>query len=270
MSKLICACILIFANVRLAKAQTDSAEKEYKIYINAGAFFPEVETRIQADGEHGLGTVIFVENFLNADKNPFVFTANGYWKITKRSSVNARFFHYTTTGHIETSQSQITIRDSVIQIGAQIDSRLTMNYFGLTYDFSVFAKPTWNAGLSLGLRSSFFDFNLDYQTLDHSGNYSENITIPIILWGLFIDGYLTPHLRGTYTFEMFQLTVKDISGLVYENRFGLEYYFLKNIGAGFSYNQISYRINDVPLNKVFNGLISYNLSGLQLNLHARF
>jgi hypothetical protein len=239
-------------------------------YINAGAFFPETETQFQADGEHGIGTLIFVEHFLNADKNPFVFTANAWLKVTKRSSFTLRYFHYVTTGHIESSESQITIRDSVIYLGATIDSRWTMDYAGLNYNYSIFAKPTWNAGLSFGLRTAFFNFLLDYETPNRSGSYDAQFPIPVALLGLFIDGYMMPNLRGTYSFEMFRLSINNLSGLVYENRFGLEYYFLKNLGAGFSFNQFLYKIDEVPLNDSFNGHVSYNLSGLQLNLHARF
>jgi hypothetical protein len=262
--------MFLLLSVNIAKSQTDTAETPFKFYINAGAFFPETETQFQADGEHGVGTLIFLEHFLNADKNPFVFTANAWLKVTKRSSFTLRYFHYLTEGHIETSESQITIRDSVISLGAKIDSRWTIDYLGLNYNYSIFARPTWNAGLSFGIRTTLFDFVLDYETPNRSGSYDAQFPIPVALLGLFIDGYMTPKLRGTYSFEMFRLTISGLSGLVYENRFGLEYYFLKNMGAGFSFNQFLYRIDDVPLNDNFNGHVSYNLSGLQLNLHARF
>src|SRR5262245_40326478 len=160
--KLICVSSLILLNVHVAQSQPDSA-KTYKFYLNAGAYFPETETKFQANSNHGVGTLIFIEHLLNTTSHPFVFSANAYWKITKRSSLSARYFHYQVKGTVESSDSQITIRDTVINLGAELDSKWTNNYFGLTYNFSVFAKPTWNAGLSAGLRSTVFNFNLDYK-----------------------------------------------------------------------------------------------------------
>ena len=117
---------------------------------------------------------------------------------------------------------------------------------------------------------SMVRIKLEYGVNNQNGEYEKSIAIPIVLWGFFAEGYMTPRLRGIYTFEMFKLSVEGISGLVYENRFGLEYYFLKNLGAGISYNQILYRIQDIPFSDRFDGDIGYALSGIQLNLHARF
>ena len=241
-----------------------------KVYVNAGVYFPESTTTFQVNGSNGLGTLIFVEDFLHMDRHPFVFTLNALYKITKRSIVSARFFHYNVKGNFEISENEIKIRDTVISIGASLKTNWTNNYFGLNYNYAIFSKKDWTAGLSLGLRTSTVNVKLNYALNNNSGEYKSSIAIPVILWGLFVDGYMTPRLRGTYTFEMFDLSINSISALVYENRFGLEYYFLKNLGVGISYNEILYRIKELPFNDRFKGNISYSLSGLQLNLHARF
>jgi hypothetical protein len=252
------------------KVQKDSTRSQYKLYINAGAYFPEATTTIQINGQHGLGSVISVEDLLHVDRHPVVFSANLLWKITRRSTLSARYFHYQVTGEFGNSEHQFTIRDTVVDIGATLKTKLTHNYFGLNYNYAVFSQKQWSAGLSLGLRTSITAIKLNYEVQGKSGEYKNSLPIPIILWGLFTEGYMAPRLRGTYSFEMFRLSINGISGLVYENRFGLEYYIIKNVGIGFSYNQIFYKLKEIPFSDRLDGEFSYNLSGLQLNLHARF
>jgi hypothetical protein len=249
---------------------SDTASFTPKLYVNAGVYFPESATTFQVNGSNGLGTLIFVEQFLHVDRSPLVFTANAFYKITRRSVLSARYFYYNVKGNFELAENDIKIRDTVISIGANLKTDWTNNYFGLNYNYAIFSKPQWSSGLSLGLRTSMIKIKLDYAVQNKTGEYSSSIAIPIILWGLFAEGYMAPRLRGSYSFEMFRLSLNGISGLVYENRFGLEYYFLKHLGIGLSYNQILYRIKEVPFDDRFDGNISYTLSGMQLNLHARF
>jgi hypothetical protein len=251
-------------------ASSDTASFTPKLYVNAGLYFPESTTTFQVNGTNGLGTLIFVEQFLHVDRSPLVFTANLLYKITRRSIVSARFFNYNVKGNFEVSENNIQIRDTMISLGANLKTKWTNNYFGLNYNYAIFSKPKWSSGLSFGMRMSMIKIKLDYDVQNKTGEYASSLAIPIVLWGLFAEGYMAPKLRGSYSFEMFKLSVNGISGLVYENRFGLEYYFLKNLGVGFSYNQILYKINEIPFNDRFDGDISYSLSGMQLNLHARF
>jgi len=269
LSKCICIVSLLF-NFHFAKAESQDTTR-YKLYVNGGVYFPESTTTLQINGRHGLGSVIYIEDLLHVDRHPVVFSANVLWKITKRSIVNVRYFHYNVKGEFGNSENSITIRDTVITIGAKLNTRWSHNYFGLNYNFAIFSHKDWSAGLSLGLRTSFTNFKLTYEMNNgNTGEYKTSFPIPIILWGLFADGYLAPRLRGSYSFEMFRLSIDGLSGLVYENRFGLEYYFIPNLGLGFSYNQILYKIDEIPFSDSFNGQISTDLNGIQLNLHARF
>jgi hypothetical protein len=270
--KFVCIIITLLAfSSEVANASpADTTSHRYKIYMNAGVYFPETTTTFQFNGNHGLGTLIYVEDLLHLDRHPLLITANMFWKITKRSGVSARFFHYSVDGNFEGLDREITIQDTVINVGAKINTHWSNDYFGLNYNYAVFSKNDWSAGLSVGLRNSSLKIKLDYELNNSSGEYSESLNVPIILGGLFAEGYLAPRLRGSYSFEMFRLSLDGISGLVYENRFALEYYIIKNLGLGFSYNQILYKINDVPFSDRFDGTISYVLNGIQLNLHARF
>jgi len=263
-------CILLIVSSGFAVGGTsDSTKVSPKLYVNAGVYFPESTTTFRVDGQNGLGTLIFVEEFLHMERHPLVFTANLIYKASRRSIISARYFYYHATGEFKISED-LTIRDTVINVGAYLKSDWTNNYFGLNYNYAIFSKKEWSAGLSLGLRASMLKIKLEYGTNTKSGEYKTSLPLPIALWGLFVEGYMAPRLRGSYSFEMFRLSMGGIGGLVYENRFGLEYYFLKNLGAGISYNQILYRINEIPFNDRFDGNVSYSLNGLQLNLHARF
>lgn len=253
------------------KVKNDSLDFRYKYYASIGGFFPFTSTSIQLNPEDkGFGTIISLEDMFNIDENPSLINAGAYARISKHSSFNANYFYLSRNGHVGETDREIQIGDTSISVGAELNIASKVSYFGLTYNYLFIAKPDWHAGLNFGVRAIHFDLDLDYKALSKTGSYSSEITIPIVLYGLNVQGYMLPSLKGSYVFEMFRLSVNGISGLVYESRLSLEYYLLENLGLGFSYNNILYNINEIPFSETFEGNIKYNMGGVAFYLTARF
>jgi hypothetical protein len=253
------------------KVKEDSLDFRYKYYASLGGFFPFTNSTIQLNPkDRGFGTIISLEDMFNMDENPSLVNAGAYTRISKHSTLNASYFYMSRSGHIGGTDREIQIGDTSVSVGAELNITSKLSYFGLTYNYLFIAKPDWHAGLSFGVRALHFDLDLNYRLQSETGSYSSDLTVPIALLGLNAQGFMLPRLRGSYSFEMFRLSVNSVSGVVYENRFSLEYFLLENLGVGFGYNNILYNVNEIPFSKSFEGNIKYNISGVAFYLTGRF
>lgn len=103
-------------------------------------------------------------------------------------------------------------------------------------------------------------------------NYSASVILPapVPAFGLFGSAYMTQRLRVLYNFDYFSIAINGIQGAVLDNRFALEYYFIKNLGVGGSLKYMSYQVKELPLSKDFEGEVKYTLSGFSIFFTARF
>jgi hypothetical protein len=254
------------------KSNEDSLDFAYKYYVRGGGFFPLVSSTIQINPTNsGIGAIINMEDFLHLSSSPSLFSAEGTTRITKRSMFIVNFFKMNRHGHIETTDRELQIGDTTLEIGAQMNTDLSLNYMGLTYNYLFFAKPNWHAGVDAGVRFLNFSAEFDYTTNGgREGAYATSFTVPVLLFGVNIQGYLLPKLKGNYAFDMFRLSVNGVAASIYESRLGVEYYFLKNFGVGFGYSSILYDISELPLLDNFNGNINYSISGVSTYMTIRF
>jgi hypothetical protein len=248
----------------------DSLDFKFRYYGYLGGFFPFVNSSIQIDpGDGGLGAILSFEDLLNLNENPSVIKAGVRARATRRSFFNFNYFKIRREGLVELDRD-IQVGDTVIHAGASLSTKLESSYFGLTCGYALIVKPDWHTSISFGIRAVEFKTDFNYSLLSSSGSYSSSTLIPVALIGINIGGYMLPRLYGHYSFETFRLSINGIGIQVYESRLGLEYYVLKNLGAGFGYSNIMYSVKEIPFNDTFDGKISYNLTGISFYLTSRF
>lgn len=248
----------------------DSTDYRYKYYIASGAYFPNVTTEIRLDSQVGLGTVLSLENSFGFPDKPVLFRIDADARITKRSSITAQFFLMNRNSE-KVLDREIVIRDTVIETGATIKSKVNNTFYGITYHYDAFRKPMINAGFDAGLRLTVFDMGFYFKRLNGEENATNiSLPIPVILLGFHTNGYFTPRLRGGYRFDFFRLNIEGVQGSVFENKFLLEYYFIKNLSIGVAYNSIIYNLDDFPVSDNFTGKVNFQISGMECYLSARF
>ncbi len=268
--------LLFFTFISSQLFAQDSTDFKHNYYISSGIYFPDVVTEVRIDSKRfGLGTVLSLENSFDFAEKPTLFRVDGYGRISKRSAFTASFFVMNRNSS-KTLEREFNVKvgdfiDTTFVKGATINSSLDNNFIGLTYHYDAFRRPMMNAGFDVGARLTSFKMNFSFKPFNgEEKSYQESLIIPVLLIGLHTNGYLTPRLRGGYKFEFFRLNIDGIKGSVYDSKIMLEYYFIKNLALGVSYNSIAYNLDEFPLSENFTGKIKFQISGMECYLSARF
>lgn len=265
--------LLLFFSFMTGASAQKNADSLFKprLYLYFGGYVPEIVTSVRFDSKTAhVGTVISLENSLNFDENPKLWRADGIVRATKRSSFALTFLAINRT-RSWTIDKDIQFLDTTYTAGSSAHMYFNTNYWGLSYRYSIFVKPTWSAGLSLGARILTVKTGISADSKKF-GSYSSNseMVIPAALLGLHGSAYLMKRLQFRYTWEYLKLNVEGIKIYVFDNNFALEYYILKNVGLGASYSTVTYKVNDIPFNDEFTGQLEYTVSGFSMFIAARF
>ena len=239
------------------------------LYISAGGYSVEMETRLRLDSERGLGTDVSLEEDFKLLNDQFVFRTDAFLRVKKRSQFN---FSYTSIQRSRTAtlDRDISILDTTFYVGADVKFFFDTYYYALTYRYSFFDKVNWNAGLSFGIRAIEFRTGINGTLNENTYGDKTSFWAPAILVGLHGSAYLTPRLLGRYNFEYFQVSVEDIEVNILETSASLEYYIHKNVGIGVAYVTNEYLVKKIPFNDSFDGKVTFNFSGFSLLAVARF
>lgn len=243
-----------------------------RLYATVGMYFPSVNTTLKINSSTlGIGSTITVEDVLNLPSDLNVFRVNALLHVKKKSQFDFYFINLNRESE-NILDRDINFKDSVFHANAKVNSHFNAQYYALTWRYSFFNKPSWNAGITVGARWLQIGTGIRFESTNTLQSYSQSsdIGVPTILFGLHGSGYLTPKLLGRYTFEYFQLNIEGIKATVSDNRFSLEYFFFKNYGAGLSFAATEYKVTDLPLLDNFDGEIKFRFSGFSLFLTARF
>lgn len=240
-----------------------------RIYISAGISFPEITTSMRVDSESGLGTEIGLENNCKLKSNISVFQAEGVLRLKKKSQL-AFGFTSLNRGNDFNFENDVNFGDTTFYAGANASINFDVLYYALTWRYSFFNKPNWNAGLSLGARVVQFKAGLTANFNSRKYEQNASVAAPALLIGVHGGAYLAPRLLGRYSLEYFQVSVAGIDIHIMETDVSLQYYVIENVAIGGGYATNSYKVNEVPISDNFDGKVLFAFGGFNLFLSARF
>ncbi|WP_417602340.1 hypothetical protein [Owenweeksia hongkongensis] len=264
-------CCLLFGLDSLAQSylSTDSELIVPRAYVSTGISFPEITTTMRVDSKSGLGTEIGLENDFKLNNKLSVFQLEAMVRLKEKSQI---VFGYTNLnrGNSFQFEQDVNFGDTTFYAGASADLNFDVYYYALTWRYSFFDKPNWNAGLSLGARVVQFKANLEADVNARTYSQGMSVAAPAILIGVHAGGYLTPRLLGRYSLEYFQVSFSGVDINILETDVSLQYFFLENLSIGGGYATNTYKVNEVPLSDNFSGKVLFAFSGFNLFLSARF
>ncbi len=251
----------------------DSTLQKPWLYLSAGAYNPNIVTSLRIDSDNGLGTDISLEDDLKFNSNIWVFKADAILQVSKRSQVAVMFTTLQRSKDLQL-QGDVTFGDTTFYADAYVDVYFDTYYYAATWRYSIFNKPGWNAGFSIGLRTLQFKAGLYASASLNQNSYDyrkdAKFTAPAILVGLHGAGYLTDRLLARYSIEYFQASIADIKINVLETKASVEYYIIKNAGIGAAYNSNIYLVRELPFSDNIDGKVKFIFGGFNLFLTARF
>jgi hypothetical protein len=269
---------LVFASIALLFALNVSAqsyiskdstlEKPF-LYFSVAGFFTNITTSLRIDSDIGVGTELSLEETLKMESNVAVLKANLILQASPRSQFG---FVLTGINRDKTFQIEDTLRfrSSDFPLGANARLFFNTRFYAFTWRYSIWNKPNWNAGLSLGARAVSFHTGIDANVQGRRYNESARFTAPAALIGIHGAAYLSPRFLGRYTFDYLHLTIAGVDIKVLESNTSLQYFFLKNVGVGVAYSVNEYLIQDIPFNSDFDGRVLFRVSGFNLFASCRW
>ena len=265
-------CVNCFSALHAQDTTTTKNKQHFKnqYYITLHAFRPIVSTSLQVNGEHGPGMVLSLEDNLGFNSRPWLFRVEGVANFTKRSGVAVTFVNMNRKNEW-TVDRDITIFDTTFHVGADLDIFFNTTLIAASYKYAIFAKPTWEAGLSVGIRYLQIKTGVELKSQGIT-EYAESVNIPapVPVFGVFGSAFMSDRFRMRYNFDYFTISVKGTKGGVIDNRFGLEYYIIKNLGIGAAVNFLHFQVKEIPLEKNFDGQIRYSLNGFSIFAAVKF
>lgn len=239
-----------------------------RIYFYGGVFMPTVSTAVRVDSKTlGTGTVIKPEDELEFDATPKILRLDAIAGSGAQFALS--YVNVQRDGNAYLTRD-IIFGDTVYRAGGNTSAYFNTQIFGGTWRFAIINNSTWTAGLSFGLRWMDVNTGILFQSGELQYSDDENVGVPAPLVGLHGSVYVTPRLLGRFSLEYFRVNSTSFYAKAADHRFSVEYYFLKNLGAGVSYSIMDYEVNKFPFNDEFSGEINYSLKGFSLFVAARF
>jgi hypothetical protein len=227
----------------------------------------------------GIGTNIRLESDLNLDRRDDSAALDFFYRLKKKSRVGFTYMDFSRFGGSDVSKDfdfgDLDIKGS---LGAVVDTSLDTKLVKVDYRYSFVNDGRTEAGISGGV--AYVDVNLrlsgeGFVSIDdgpvENGTFAEEVgvSLPVPVFGLFINHGITSKLIFRIGAESFELSVSGKRGRIFTSSFLFEYYFSKHVGIGGGVMGIDMSYDDTSKeDKEF--IVEYRISGAALYLTLVF
>ena len=249
-----------------SKSINPAADDKFAVYL--GGFFPQVSSKVRLDGTTGPGDGLDFENVLGLEDSKSVLWGGMRWQISRRNLLEFEFANLNRDGSVEGITDPIELGDSIIQVGARIDTTFDVTLGRLTYGYSVHKSERSELRLKAGvhiadLGASFMATGavcVDGEVPPNCSLFgstprveTESVTAPLPHFGGSYSYAFSPKLRARIQVIGFAIELDSIEGSLFEvdadivwnpwRRFGL--------GAGLRYFNANIESKGSKLNGEF-------------------
>jgi len=253
-----------------AFSQAKERERPNRFMISAGVFKPEINTELRIDDVvNRISTQVNAEDDLGLNREVDAYKLDAMFRMSRRISLTGSWYKLDRSSDVELSRD-IEFMDTVHTLGTQVTSKLNTTFTSVSLRYSILYRKNVEAGLSLGARWVSADVaavaSSDGITVEHAFSGGAPAPLP----GLFVSAHILPSLQLSYNFEYFTLAVKEISGQLQEHRVSLAFYPVRNVGAGVSWADTRYSVNNIPFQDGLQANFNTQLTGFTFFVAARF
>lgn len=240
------------------------------VEINIGAYLAAVDSRLSVEGSNGVGASIDTEDLLGMDESVLSLRLGASVALAKRHRLHLDFFDLSRSASTTLGQD-ITFEGTTYPLGTEVDSRLGLQIFNLTYGYSILLDERVNLALTFGIHGLRTAMRLDADDL--GVQESERFFLPIPLPGMRFDVALTPKLWLRQRLELLWLGTQTYQGLLTDFSFNVEYALFDHVALGIGYNVVRMKLqmkdDEFPAVS-FKGEFDFQFNGLQLYLNFFF
>lgn len=262
------ACAL-FLVPSLAAAEAGNPLSD-RFSLSLGTFLLDTSTELRVDGTSGRGTEIDAEQDLGLH-NTDSFRFDGYWRFKERHKLRVLFFNSTRSdSHI--IDREITIRDTVYPVNAQIDTHFGTRVTELAYEYAFLRREKYEIAATAGLHNLRFRLGVSANQTASGGtaelSQDANADGPLPVIGL----------RGIWRFgkqwaldaqaQFFKIHIEPYDGRLEDYTASVVWMPFTHVGLGAGYNEFVTRV-DVSADR-FNGRLRWRYGGARIFVTASF
>ena len=202
----------------------------FQIYI--GGFFPQVDSTIKINGDiYGPGDGLDAENAFGLEDSKSVLWGGVRWRISRRNALEFEFADLNRNGHVGAATDELKIGNSIVQVGAAIDSTFDLTLGRLTYGFSILKDEKKDLAVKAGLHIADIGASLmftgavcvdgevppDCSLFGSTPRFeTEDVTAPLPHFGGMFSYAFTPKIVARFQAIGFAIELDSIEGSLFE------------------------------------------------------
>ncbi len=204
--------------------------------IKAGGFVSIFDSTLTFGLENS-GASLNAEDLLGLDSTLVVFRAEAMYRPgdSLRHQIDFGYAGYHRDGHATISR-EVTVRNTTIPVGAEIDSVFNFDVIRATYSYAIVQDERMRIALGLSAYVIPVKYSLEVQT--GGGRNSINgadTALPLPALAFRSEFQLVPKLFLYASLDGTYLEVDDFRGAMLDGNIGLEYRPWKHFGFGLGY-----------------------------------
>ncbi len=212
--------------------------------ISAGAFYVVNNTNVRLELKDAMGTDMQLEKDLGMSREVTTFLANIQWQISRRSHLGLNYYNiHRNASHV--LQKDIIVEDNVYPVNSSVTSFFNTAIYQFSYGYSIFSKPTFEAGLLIGahLLHTNTGISLDGTNtgVDVQNNFGFTAPLPDLgIWGSWA---LNKRFAINSNISYFALTLNNKSGRLLAYTLNLTYKLVKQLDLTLGYTGLDFKVD---------------------------
>jgi len=229
--------ISFFAAVLLGPAFANAQPKPWfqeTIDIKLGAGFMFHDTDFEVTGPGGRKVSVDFENDLNLDEFSVSPNLEFRWRFTKNKKhrLMVSYFGIFRDGTENIGFDLDLGGGVVIPVSTETKTEFNFNIVDVSYGYSLLLDKKKELGLFAGLDFIFVDFKFKAAVagVNTRGQIANNIKFPFPTVGAYFDWAFTERLALQSKFQVFGLSVGDLSGAIFRSNLRLQHNTFEHVG----------------------------------------
>lgn len=257
-----------------ASLKTDSASPDKivlpwfveRFKLSAGAFYVINNTNVLVHTHDAEGTDVDLEKDLGINREITTFIVNFQWQISRRSQLAFNYYNVNrSSSHV--LEKDIIFKDSTYYTNSSVNAFYNTNMYQVAYSYSIFSKPTWEAGIYIGthIANAKTGISLKGNNNAASTQNSFGFTAPLPDVGIWGAWAISKRFAFNGSLSYFALTMNNISGRLLAYGANITYKIVKQLDVTLGYTGLDFKIDVVRSNATGNFKWGYNGPTLTAN-----
>ena len=260
----------LFAEV---SGELESPAELSPFYFRVGAYILNSSTSARVDGREGnFGSRLDFEDDLGLDEEKETLLTGFRWRFRDRHFLEFEYFKLKRFGQ-KRIEAEITFRDEVFPVGANLDSSFTTEVTRASYGYRVVKRDNWGLAISGGVHVTRLNARLEGLVFDNvetpiGSRQVASVTAPLPVLGLSGARRLGEKWVLVAKGQVFFLEVDDVKGGITHGAAYLEHNTFRNVGFGVGYDWFDIDVDTTDTN--WRGSADVQFKGPVIFIQASF